>query len=99
MRVMIGWAAAALVACSGGGAPTPSGPTLEQLTAAQGQVHGFQPWDAAEATLVTALGEPTSKTDEAWTWVGNDGTKCHTLSVTRMVTTVGSVTLEETPCP
>jgi len=98
MRWLIGCSLAALVACSGG-EPAPSGPTLEQLTAAQGQVHGFQPWDAAETTLKTTLGEPASTEGDAWKWVGNDGTKCHTLTVTRMVSTVGSVTLEETPCP
>jgi hypothetical protein len=98
MRWTIGLALAGLVACSGG-AETPSGPTLEQITSAQSQVHGFQPWDQAETTLKTAAGEPTSVEGDVYKWVAHEGDKCHTLTVTRMVTTVGSVTLEETPCP
>lgn len=87
-----------LSACSGGG-DAPSGPTLEQLTAAQAEVHGFQPWEQAETTLKAKVGEPTAVEGDAHRWVAREGDKCHTLTVTKMVTTVGSVSLEETPCP
>jgi len=89
--------ALALSACGGNAAP--KGPTQSDLEAARAKVHGFQPWDQAQSTLVTALGEPSHEGDDGLSWVSHDGETCHTLRVTKMATTVGTVTLEETPCP
>jgi len=73
--------------------------TLEMLREAQREVHGFQPWDVAEPKLKETLGEPDSAEEDTWTWTAKEGEACHTLTVTRMGTVVGTVTLEESVCP
>jgi hypothetical protein len=85
-----------LVACRSG--PEETGRTLVMLEEAQSAVHGFQPWGVAEPLLKDALGEPDSTEGEAWTWTAKEGEACHTLTVTRIGSAVGSVTLEQSAC-
>jgi len=82
-----------------GGDTEQAGRTLEMLEQAQHSVHGFQPWDVAEAALNKTLGKPDSTEGEAWMWTSKEGEACHTLTVTRIGTAVGSVALEPSDCP
>jgi uncharacterized membrane protein len=95
MRWTVTLALAAILSACGG----PKGPSAAQLEAARAKVHGFQPWDQAETALRSTLGDPTTQDDDGMTWVAHDGGKCHTLRVTKMAKTVGTVSLGETPCP
>ncbi len=87
---------APILAACGGTAPSLS---LAQLEAAREKVHGFQPWEQAEAALKETLGEPTVVDEATWAWTAREGEACHKLTVTRMAKTVGTVSLDPADCP
>jgi hypothetical protein len=98
MRLSAVFLPVALVACgSGGGAA--GGPTVEQLTKAQENVHPFQPWGEAEGKLKESLGEPKKVEGDQYIWAAQAGEKCQVLTVQKMGESVGSAAIEEKACP
>lgn len=96
MRWTAAFALAVVLSACGGSS---EGLTQGQLQTARAKVHGFQPWSQAQTILTKTLGPPTSQDDAGVTWISHDGAKCHALKVMKMAKTVGTITLEETPCP
>ena len=93
-RLVLAAALSLVTAACGGGA---SGPSVADLEAAQGEVHGMQPVAEAEGKLTEKLGAPTAKSDTEWTWQAKDGEACKELKVTLMGDMVGGVSLGDCP--